>query len=115
MPGAPARMSAAAGPEEPGHRGQRLLEVHLVKRGVGADEVEAGLGQRIGEEVRLGEPQPAPAPGTRPGPPDHPRVPVDPGDLGTALREQQASIPSPQPTSSAWPQLAGTAARMADW
>jgi hypothetical protein len=45
----------SAGAEHLGHGGQRGGEVHVVQRGVGADEVEACFGEVVGQEVGLDE------------------------------------------------------------
>src|SRR5579863_3666120 len=67
----------ATRPQQPGHGGQRGGEVHVVQRGVGAGEVEAGRLERVGQEVGLDERGPAAVAG--PGQGDHPRVTVDAG------------------------------------
>jgi hypothetical protein len=76
---------AATGTQHPGHRRQRSGEVHVVKRGVRADEVEAGRLEGVRQEVRFDEPGPAVLQGSGQG--DHPRLPVDAGDLSAAFGE----------------------------
>ena len=83
----------AAGAEHPGHGGQRGGEVHVVQRGVGADEVEACFGEVVGQEVGLDEGDSGWAGGAGSGHGDHARVTVDAGHLGTAGGEPAGQHP----------------------
>jgi len=107
----------AARPQRSGHGGQRRREVHMVQRRVRAREVEAGLGHRVGQVVRLDD-------RCRPGPAarafDRARAIIRASrSIAVTSAQRSASLlasrPSPQPTSSAAPQPAGTARRMTGW
>jgi prolyl-tRNA editing enzyme YbaK/EbsC (Cys-tRNA(Pro) deacylase) len=79
-----------ASAQQPGHAGQRCLEVHVVQRRIRADEVKGAVLKRIIEEIRLDERDAACQIRFGPaflGQRYHPRVAVQAGHFGASRGE----------------------------
>jgi hypothetical protein len=95
--GQPDHREAAAGTEDAGHLGQRSAEVHVMQRRIGAGKVEAGIRERVVEEVAVDKADRGEGAPAFPGGLDDPLVPVDPGHGRAPRGELAGEHPVPAP------------------